>query len=50
MLARPKGNVVSEELHDQSAVLVVLFVHVVDVGNSVVEDAIGHFNCTFVLV
>mmetsp|Transcript_3803 Transcript_3803/g.7546 ORF Transcript_3803/g.7546 Transcript_3803/m.7546 type:complete len:263 (-) Transcript_3803:231-1019(-) len=41
LIARPQGQVVSEQLHDQSGILVALFRKGVELGNGVVEGLLG---------
>ncbi|GIX63689.1 rRNA-processing protein FCF1, putative [Babesia caballi] len=38
----PEGQVVPEQLHDQRAVLVAVFAHAVELGDGLVERALGH--------
>ena len=46
-LRRPEQQVVSEKLHDQSGVLVVLILHTVEVRDRLVEGSASH--CTSLL-
>ena len=42
-LGSPKGEVVSDELHDGRGVFILVFGKVLDVGNGVIEGLFGHF-------
>lgn len=50
MFARPERDVVAEQLHYCRAVLVVFLVDVVDIGDGILEGAIGQFDRPLVLV
>lgn len=50
LVVLPEREVVPEELHDQRAVLVVLFVHVVDVGDGLVEGLFKAATCSAILM
>lgn len=47
---RPQREVVAEELHDESGVLVVTLLELVELGNGIVERALGQGAGFFLLL